>query len=144
MILQNWSLTGVLYTQYQGVVTGSQLINYALGASGDERFENLRFVIGDWSSVERTQISAEDVRELIACLTVMTRLCPKAHNASIVKRNESGLALAAWYKHLAENLSWKVDIYHTPAEAFSHYGLDLYAMDAQQTLPANYLCISNS
>ncbi|WP_370980702.1 hypothetical protein [Agaribacterium sp. ZY112] len=134
MIIENWSLRGVLYTQYQGVVTGEQLINYALGASGDERFENLHFVIGDWTGIEQTKISAEDVRELMACLKVMARLCPYAQNASIVNRTESGLALAAWYQHLAEGLSWEVSIFHNLRSCFEQYQLDFTQVDPHQDL----------
>ncbi|WP_096085615.1 hypothetical protein [Agaribacterium haliotis] len=132
MIIENWSLPDVLYTQYLGVVSGEQLISYALGASGDERFENIKYVIGDWSQVERTEISTEHVRELMACLKVMARLCPDARNASIVKRNESGLSLAAWYKHLADGLSWDVRIFHDPRECFSEFGLDFHKLKVEQ------------
>lgn len=133
MIIENWSVRGVLYTQYLDTVTGRELVDYALMQSGDSRFDQLQFIIGDWSQVTKTEISTLDVQELVACLVPMSAVCPRAKNASIVKRNETGLGLAAWYRHLGEKVSWEMDIFHSPEEAFNRYQLDykLFKPDAQ-------------
>ena len=130
MIVESWQLSGTHYVQYLDIVTGRELIDHALRQSGDERFDSLRFIIGDWSQVKKTEISPDDVRELIACLIPMSRLCPNAKNASIVKRNETGVGLAAWYRHLGAQLSWQIDIFHSPEEAFEFYQLDYSALKA--------------
>ena len=124
MIVDNWSIPQVLYIEYLEVVTGKQLINHSLEQSGDPRFDSLRFIISDWSQVKKTEIDPKEVKELIACLTPMAKLCPSARNASIVKRTHTGLALAAWYRHLGSAISWDIDIFHSPQEAFSEYRLD--------------------
>jgi hypothetical protein len=119
-----WSMPGVVYTRYLGVVSGRELIESALSKSGDARLDNISYIIGDWTAVERTDISAQDVKELIAVLHAVARCCPKAKNASIVNRNETGLALVAWYRHLGESLPWQLDIFHNQMDAFQFYGLD--------------------
>lgn len=133
MIIESWKLPGVLYTRYLDVVTGRELIDHALRQSGDARFDNLRYIIGDWSEVKKTEITTLHVKELMACLVPMSKLCPKAINASVVKRNNTGMGLAAWYRYLGEQISWRIDIFHTPEEAFENYKLDYSAvkLDAQ-------------
>lgn len=129
MIVDNWKIPNTIYTQYLDLVTGEQLVEYALIACGDNRFDNLKFIIADWTLVKKTQISAQDVKELVACLISISRICPKAANATIVRRNEDGMALAAWYRHLADMLPWKIDIFHSVEEAFDYYNLDLKALE---------------
>ncbi len=123
MIVDYWHVPGVLYTRYLGVVSGPELVQSSLAASGDERFDNIRLIIGDWSEVKKTLIEAEHVKELVACLGAVSRICPDAVNASIVRRNETGLALAAWYRHLATVLPWEIDIFHSAEEAGAFYGI---------------------
>lgn len=124
MVDDNWSVPGLVYTRYLGVVTGAELIQSALDKSGDERLDNIAYIVGDWTGVERTDISAQDVKELIAFLNAVARCCPNAKNASIVNRNDTGLALVAWYRHLGETLPWQLDIFHDTQDAFRFYGLD--------------------
>ncbi len=129
MIEDNWTLAGVLYTRYLGFVDGQELINASLQKSGDERLDSVRYIIGDWTEVERTEISASQVQELICCLTGVARICPKAINASIVRRNDTSTSLVAWYRHLGDILPWQIDIFHDVEEAFQAYSLDYAAMD---------------
>lgn len=124
MVKHNWSIPNVLYTQYLDLVTGEELINSTLGISGDSRFDNVAYVIGDWTAVKKTEISASEVKQLIACLTAVARICPRAKNASVVNRNDEGLSLVAWYRHLGESLPWQLDIFHETEDAFNFYGLD--------------------
>ena len=135
MIIDNWSIPRVLYIQYLDVVSGRALIDNALQQSGDERFDDLRFIISDWSQVLRTEVSTLDVQELIACLIPMSKLCPNVRHASVVKRNDTGVGLAAWYRHLAYKISWDIDIFHNTEEAFLNYSLDYRALKQDEQSP---------
>jgi len=128
MIVDHWQLPGVIYTQYLGVVTGEELIESSLKKSGDERFDHIRYIFGDWSQVKHSEISAGEVQELIACLSAISRICPQAVSASIVRHNEQGTALTAWYRHLGEILPWKIDIYHDVGKAFAAYNLNFRSL----------------
>lgn len=128
MIKEYWPIQGVLYIQYLELVSGSELVSHALEKSGDPRFDELRFIISDWTQVRKTEINPQDVKELVACLVPMSNLCPTARNASVVKRNDTGLGLAAWYRHLGDQVRWPMDIFHDTKEAFDHYQLDFSAI----------------
>ena len=114
----------MLYTQYKGVVTGQDLIDSSLKKSGDERLDNIEIILADWTEVERTEISPTDVTELIAYLKAISRICPKAKSGSIVRRNNAGMGLTAWYRHVGDSLPWQIDIFSSLDEAFSFYGLE--------------------
>lgn len=135
MIVDSWHIPKVLYTQYLGVVTGQELIEYALKQSGDSRLDDTSYIIGDWSQVQHTNINTDDVKILMGYLTAVSKICPNARNASIVKRTETGLGLAAWYRHLGESLPWEIAIFHSPKEAFEHYQLDLSQLQTTGSTP---------
>lgn len=124
MILYNWTLPHVIYTQYLGVVTGADLVESALSASGDLRFDDIKLIIGDWTKVERTDIHAKDVKTLMACLGAIAKICPRAKNGTIVRRNETGLALSSWYALLGESLPWQIDTFDCCDTAFKFYGIN--------------------
>lgn len=112
-----WESRQTLYTIYSGKVTGEDLVASSLEKSGDARFDDIRFIIADWLQATDIEISPEDVKHLVACLRSISRLCPNAKNASIVNRDETGNSLVAWYKYLADDLSWDIGIFHSEEEA---------------------------
>ncbi len=116
-----WESRDVLLTVYSGVVTGQELVESALKKSGDSRFDDLKFILADWRSVKKVDISPEDVKHLVACLRSIAQLCPNAKNASVVNLNDAGVSLTAWYKFLAEDLAWKIEIFHDIEEARNWY-----------------------
>lgn len=123
----------LLVTRYTGRVTGADLLNATLKKSGDMRLDCALFILADWSRVEQVQVTPEDVRQLVACLRPISRICPNARNASIVNPDRSGNALIAWYKFLADDLSWKVDIFHSHQQAID------WCPDYKEFLHANPL-----
>lgn len=123
MIINSWTEPGVLYTRYLGFVSGEELLEDTLIVSGDARWEDLQYVIGDWSQVEQTDISADQIKQMIACLKPASRFCPSAINLAIVKQNNTGTALAAWYRYAGESLPWQIEIFNDPAAAFSAFNL---------------------
>lgn len=110
----------MLLTTYTGEVTGSELVDGALHKSGDMRFDNVKFILSDWTRASKVRVTPEDVRTLVACLKPISRICPQARMGSIVNPDPTGNALVAWYKFLADDLSWDIEIFtsHEDAEAW--------------------------
>lgn len=139
-IHDDWSTPHVLYTMYSGIVTGEELLQTALKKSGDPRLDDVLFIIGDWTQSTLSFISAEEVKELVAYLSAISKTCPKAKNATIVKRDNNGNALAAWYKLLADKLPWETEIFHTldAAEAWIGTSIPRRLLNEQEALRAGY------
>lgn len=118
MIEEFWIDDGaLLLTHYTGDVTGVDLINDSLKKSGDMRFDNVKYLLSDWTKIINVRVTPQDVKQLVACLRPISRICPNAKTASIVKPNPSGNALIAWYKFLADDLTWDVAILSSIEEA---------------------------
>lgn len=112
-----WESPTTLIVQYSGRVTGQELVESSLKKSGDDRFDDLQFIIADWTHIHEVDITPEDVKTLVACLRSISKINPHAMNATAIKQDETGNALVAWYKFLADDLSWKIGIFHTVEEA---------------------------
>ena len=111
MITDYWLYSSqLLVTSYTGMVTGQELINGALHKSGDIRFDRVRFILSDWSCVTKMEATPQEIKALVACLRPISKICPYAKMASLVNPDPTGNALVAWYKFLADDLCWNIDI----------------------------------
>jgi len=115
-IKHHWEKHG-LHTQYIGNLTGKELLKAALDTSGHPRFDELRYVIGDWSYALETTTDPADVEELIAYITAMAFTNPTIKNASVMNEKESNQGLVSLYALLARELPWDVRSFHTLQEA---------------------------
>ncbi len=122
-IQDDWSTPHLLYTLYSNIVTGEELLQTALSKSGDPRLDDVLYIIGDWTLSTLSFISADEVKELVAYLSSISKTCPKAKCVTIVKRDNNGNALAAWYNLLAEKLPWETKIFHTLEDAEEWLGI---------------------
>lgn len=116
-----WETKDILRVVYSGTVSGPELLESSLKLSGDARFEDIRLFLADWSDIKRVAISPEDIKQLVACLRSASRLCPHAKNASVIRLNDTSTALLGWYKFLADDLSWDVEVFQTEEEARAWY-----------------------
>ena len=116
-----WESKDILLIVYSGTVNGRELLESSLKISGDERFEDARLFLADWSNIERVDISPEDIKQLVACLRSASRLCPHAKNASVIPMNDTSTALLGWYKFLADDLSWEVEVFPSMDKARAWY-----------------------
>jgi len=103
------------------------MIRSALDIAGDERFDFTRFVLGDWSSYRYTTIVEDDVRTLVAIMKSVCQICPHAKNATVIRPDSTGNALVAFYKMLADDLDWDIEIFHSFEEAYTWFGVDIPA-----------------
>ena len=60
----HWESKQLLHTYYTGKVTADDLINGALEIGSDPRFDDLRYIIGDWTKSTQSTITMEDVERL--------------------------------------------------------------------------------
>lgn len=121
MITNNWDTPQLIYTQYTGIVEANEVITSSLEVSGDSRLDSIHFIVSDWRYSRTPNITPHDIKQLIACLKAVSRICPLAKHASILKPDKAGNPLAAWYKLMAENLPWQIDLFHTPEQAFKWF-----------------------
>ncbi|VUD61663.1 hypothetical protein TDB9533_02863 [Thalassocella blandensis] len=124
MITYHWETEKLLRICYSDIVSGDELIQSALEIAGDARFDYAQYVLGDWSKYTKTEISQEDVRTLIAIMKSVTQICPNVKNATVIRPDETGNALVAFYKMLGDVLPWQIEIYHTFDDAFAWFGIE--------------------
>ncbi len=91
--------------------------------AGDERFDEVDFVLGDWAHYLRSSVNAEDIKALVAVMKPACMVRPKVKNATVIRPDASGNALVAFYKMLADDLPWEYDIYHSFDDAYAWFGI---------------------
>lgn len=129
MIKDYWINDNLIITRYVGLITGRDLTEASLLKSGDERFDTIHYIVGDWLESETPELSAKHVKELVACLRPISSICPNALAGTIVRPDKHGNALAQYYKSLCEQLlSWEVEVFHSYEDCFAWFGIT-------QTLP---------
>lgn len=134
MVVFDWIEPHFLHVQYIGRMTGDQLIRSTLDMSGDERLDTTHYILGDWSHYERSYISEEDIKTLIAVMKSVCKICPHVKNATVIRPDRSGNALVAFYKMLADDLPWKIEIFHDFHAAFNWFELPIPDNLAQQEI----------
>ena len=103
-----WETKQLLVMQYTGVVQGQELLDISLKLSGDPRFDDLRFILSNWANVKKTKVSTKDVKNLAAYVSAMAKTNGNIKNATVVSNTEEGEALATFYEHLTQGISWQV------------------------------------
>ena len=130
-IEHNWLPSG-LHTQYIGVITGNELVDGALKISGDPRFDNIRYIIDDFSKLVGNKITIADVERLVACIGAITKSNPYIKNAMVLANNEESNALIGLYVFLASELTWQFETFSALTEAqmwVDEGGDDIVAME---------------
>lgn len=123
MVKHHWTEYNILIVSHVGVVRGHEIVESALEISGDVRFDSTRYVLSDWTHSERAEVAADHVIELVAVLKNISKICPNAKNACVIRPDKHGNALMAFYKMLADDLSWGVQIFKDYDRAFDWFGL---------------------
>ncbi|MBL4584306.1 MAG: hypothetical protein JKX83_06795 [Pseudomonadales bacterium] len=113
----NWESKQLLWVKYQDMVYGQELLDTTLALSGDRRFEELRYILSDWSEIKKTNISTSHVTELAAYIAAIAETNQRIKNATVTSKDEAGQSLAVFYQHLTEEISWDVDFFSSALEA---------------------------
>ncbi len=125
MVNFDWPFPGFLHIEHIGRISGDQLMRSALAMAGDERLDTTHFILGDWSRYKHSKVDEEDVKALIAVMKSVTHICPYAKNAVVIRPDRSGNALVAFYKMLADDLPWNIEIFHSFEEAFQWFDIPI-------------------
>lgn len=118
-----WESKKLLSMRYEGSVSGSELLDASLKIGGDPGFDDLRYLLSDWSTVKETNISTEDVRKLVAYVSSMARTNDKIMNASVMSKDETGQALVSFYQFLARDLPWEMQYFYNVRDARDWFSL---------------------
>lgn len=125
MVVFDWPDQGFLHIRHKGNITGEQLISCALEMAGDERLDTTHYILGDWSEYDHSYVSQEDVKTLVALMKSTCQICPRVKNAVVIRPDRSGNALVAFYKMLADDFPWEIEIFHKFEDAYDWFELPI-------------------
>ncbi len=116
-IINKWEQRG-LHTRYVGLTPAAELLSSAQGLTSDMRYDDLKYIIGDWSESESSDIEPEDIQELVALIKALSITNPRIINAVILpKDSEQGQALTSFYVLLTEDIAWPTKWFATIEDA---------------------------
>lgn len=98
-------------------MSGGGLLAASLKISGDQRFDDLCYLLSGWSSVEETNISADDVIKLVAYVSSMARTNDRVTNAPVMSKDDAGQARVSFYQFLSRDLPWKKKRFYDAQDA---------------------------
>lgn len=116
-----WS-PGGLHIRYLGSVSGENLVADALDIGGDERFDELRFIISDWSECVEPSVDIADVERLAAFISAMARTNSRVVNLNVMREDFENQAFVNLYMFLTDEVPWQVLAFRSLAEAEAWLG----------------------
>jgi hypothetical protein len=112
-----WEKDNVLYVKYSGTVTGEDARKAQDSTGSDPRFDDLKGIIVDGSKVSENLHTDIDVEILSSISRAQAISNPNLKNAVITDPSDKGLALSTFYKMLAEESSWEIELFHNEEDA---------------------------
>ncbi len=102
MAYQNvWEKRGI-YRKYQGFITGLDLLNAVREVEGDARFDQIRYVINDFSEVTEQAISQQDLEE-VAALDYAAAFSNPNIRLAVVATDPSITEMASLYSEFSDS-----------------------------------------
>jgi len=114
-----WEAFGVVKRFYDHL-TGDDLKQSAMKLYGDERFDNIKYVINDFLGVTEISATGVDVEEINA-MDMAASYSNKGMKLAVVANKERIVALATQYKSSPDNI-YPVGIFSTVADARNWLG----------------------
>tara|TARA_B100000809_G_C15138370_1_gene531693 strand:- start:1474 stop:1851 length:378 start_codon:yes stop_codon:yes gene_type:complete len=108
-----------LHIRYLDFVCGDSLLAAALEVSGDERFDDLRYIIGDWSGCTEAVVSTEEVATLAAYVKAIARSNSRIINLNVMRKDFGNQAFINLYMVLTDDVPWQVLAFRSLTEAES-------------------------
>jgi len=115
-VKHNWEVK-VLYIQYHGAVTGEEMISSALRVGGDARFDDLRYIISDWTDCSESNVSVEDVEKLAAFVAAMAKTNAHITNLNVMHEDFNRQAFVNLYMYLTDKVPWQELAFRTLDDA---------------------------
>lgn len=118
----DWLSDQELHIHYIDSVSGDELVQSALGVSGDRRFDSLRKVMAIWirGNVNDTQLGVKDIETFAACNKAMAKTNPKVRVASVLLPNDVHRGtLARLLEAIGSDDPWDRELFYVIEEAQS-------------------------
>ena len=96
------------------------MLESVLAVGGDERFHDLRYVIGDWTDCTESGVSVKDVEKLAAYVSAMARSNPHITNVSVMHSDFNPQAMINLYFYLTSETPWTMVAVRSLDEARRH------------------------
>lgn len=107
-----------LYRLYTNKITGKEVLESNLSIQGDSRFDNLRFIVNDFTDITEFEVSENDISKIVAIDNAAARSNANIKIA-IVATNADLLEWIRLYSEKMENSSYKyIRIFDTIDEAY--------------------------
>ncbi len=111
-----WEGRHGLYRKYYGTLAIEDIMKANLEFIGDERSDDLRYVIADFLDVEKSSIGAADISKISIFDKPAERNIQRLKIAFVV-RGETQQALARLYQHESADNSWECEVFDSVEEA---------------------------
>ncbi len=112
-----WEENHTLYVKYSGSISGADARKSQEAFGSDERFDRLNAILLDGSEIVENLYTEKDV-EIISAITIaQAKTNPTIKNAVVVDATENGIALSAFYKFLADETAWDIELFSSEEDA---------------------------
>lgn len=133
-IRHDWKSKHLLVLNYTENITGKDMLDSALQVGGDPRYDDLHFIITDWSRASGTNISKLDIQKLVAIIGAMTKSNGRIHNISVVPPNTDVHQAAQAYCDFMTQYSLKTSIVFSFEDALDKFPIDKTTLLRCQTM----------
>ena len=116
-----WEPKGV-YWKYTGNVSGKEIIKASTEIYGDQRFDNLKYKLVDFSDVESIDISEKEIKQIAFQHAAASLSKSKVKNAIIVDCN-SERAAKTFADYLVNHSDWEVRVFDYLEDANEWIGI---------------------
>ena len=103
-------------TEYEGEVTGDEVIEIHRGIVDDPSFELLRYYISDGTGRTRAAVSADQARVMAGISKSASKLNPNLLVA-MVRPEDVDFGMSRMYQSLLEDSDFRIGVFRTRAEA---------------------------
>ncbi len=110
-----WEPRG-LFRRFSGVVTSEEILQAVLKVYGDPRFDDLTYVINDFSDIEGVALDERNIKKVAYLDKASARTNPRIKIA-FVTRNPAFFGYAEMYMKFVDELPWQTEIFSSLEEA---------------------------
>ena len=120
MAIKNiWEGRSGLLRIYSEPIYINEIINSILSLSGSPLFDDLSYIISDWSNVDVTILNAQDIHKISTFVNVISESNRCIKNAIVIPENQINIEMALIYKLASNKLSWDINLFKTLLDARS-------------------------
>jgi len=114
-----WEGNQGLLRVYTNAVNADDVIQATLSLSGDSRFDELRYIIGDWSLVEEISMTPDDITKIVHFVETVAKCNPRIRHAIVLPQGEAYQVLGSLYEWETIHLPWTIKVFRTLEQARS-------------------------